>query len=114
MRQSRTRFGVGQRAMCKGRTKTQPIELVLTRAKAHFYVRQAISVSQLCEGHGQKLIPTREVADLVVAVVALDTATKLLGVDPLHDLTENRLFGVHCGNVAPALLRKNAKRSGNR
>ncbi len=27
-------------------------------------------------------------------------------MDPLHDLTENRLFGAHSGNVAPALLKE--------
>ena len=53
--------GVGQSAMGDGGTKAQPIELVLTRAQADFDVRQAIPVSDLHKGHGQELVPTREV-----------------------------------------------------
>jgi hypothetical protein len=63
--------------MRHGGTKAHPIELVWTRAQADFYVRQAFPISDLSEGHGQELIPTREVINLVVAIVAVDTTAKL-------------------------------------
>ena len=95
--------------MCDGGAKTQSIEWVLTRAKANFNVRQAISISQLREAHGQKLIPAREPTNPIVAVVALDTTPELFRMDPSHELRENRLFGVHSSSVAPALLGKTPK-----
>ncbi len=107
-------IGVGQRAMGDGGTKAQVIELVLPRAQADFDVGQAISVSDLREGHGQELIPTREVTNPIVAVVAVDATAKLFAMNPVHDLTENRLFGAHSASLALAVLRKNAKRSRNR
>jgi hypothetical protein len=73
-----------------------------------------ISIGQLREGHGQELIPTREVTNAVVALVAADATAKLLAVHPIHDLTENRLFRAHSGILASAVLRKNAKQRRNR
>jgi hypothetical protein len=35
-------------------------------------------------------------------------------MNPVHDLTENRLFGAHSASLALAVLRKNAKQSRNR
>ena len=95
--------------MRDGGTKAQPIELVLTRAQADFDVGQAVPGSDLCERHGKKLIPAREVTNPTVAVVALDATAKLFGMNPFHDLTENRSFGTHSGSLALPLLQKNAK-----
>jgi hypothetical protein len=39
----------------------------------------------------------------------LDTAAKLLGVNPIHDLTENGLFGAHDASLASPLLWKTPK-----
>jgi hypothetical protein len=66
------------------------------------------------ERHGQELIPTREVANAVVADVALDAAAKLFGVNPFNVLGENRFSGSHFDSVALSLLRKNRKRSSSR
>jgi hypothetical protein len=47
------------------------------RSEASFYVAQTLPVSELREGHGQILIPTREPSQPVVAIVTSDTATKI-------------------------------------
>jgi hypothetical protein len=104
----------GRRLSAYGRTKAQPIELVWTRAQADFDVGQAISVSYLGESHGQELVPTREVTNPIVALIAVDTTAKLFAMNPVHDLTENRLFGAHWASLALPVLRKSAKRSQNR
>jgi hypothetical protein len=44
----------------------------------------------------------------------MDTAAKLLGMNPIHDLRKNGLSDVHSESLALALLRKIAKWSSNR
>jgi hypothetical protein len=100
--------------MGDGGTKAQPIELVLTRAQADFYVRQAIPVSDLSKRHGQELVPTREATNPIVALVTIDAAAKLFAMNPVHDLTENWCCGTHPASLALVVLRKNANRSQNR
>jgi hypothetical protein len=97
--------------MGDGRTEAHVIELVGPRAQTDFDVCQAISISDLREGHGQELIPTREVTNRVVAVVALDAAAKLFGMNPLHDLSKNRFSGAHFDSLAWSLLEENRKQS---
>jgi hypothetical protein len=83
------------------------VELIGPRAQADFNVGQAISVSQLREGHSKKLIPTREATDSVVAVVAFDAPAKLLRVNPLHDLRKNSFSSAHfCQSMARRVLKK--------
>jgi hypothetical protein len=94
-----------------GRSKSHVVELIEARAQTDFDVSQAISISQLREAHSQKLIPTREVADSIVALVALHTPPKLLGVNPLHDLRKNRLSGTHSASLALVLLAENTNPS---
>jgi hypothetical protein len=67
----------------------------------------------LREGHGKELIPTGEVTNAVVALVAIDATAELLAVNPIHDLTENWLFGAHFRILALSMLGKNAKRRRN-
>ena len=68
--------------------KAQSIELVLVGTQADFDIGQTLAVSDLRERHGQKLIPAGEITNFVVAVVPQDTAAKLLGMDPVHDLSK--------------------------
>jgi len=106
--------GVGQRAVSDGGAKPQPIELVVPGAQADLDVGQAIPISELGKGHGQKLIPAGEVMDSMVAVIALNTATKLFGVNPVRELRKNCLSSVHSSSLAWPVLRKMPKRSSNR
>jgi hypothetical protein len=80
----------------------------------HFYVRQALAVSDLSKRHGKELILTREVMNPVVAVVAVGTSAKLFAMNPVHDLTENRFFGAHSSSLALPVLQTNSKLSRNR
>jgi hypothetical protein len=48
------------------------IEFPLSRTEASLDVPEAFPIGQLSESHAEKLVPTREVFDLVVAVVSLD------------------------------------------
>jgi hypothetical protein len=80
----------------------------------HFYVRQALAVSDLSKRHGKELVLTREVMNPVVAVVAVGTSAKLFAMNPVHDLTENRFFGAHSSSLALPVLQTNSKLSRNR
>ena len=67
---------------------------------ADFDVRQAFSISELREGHGQELIPTRKAMNLVVASVAIDAAAKLFGMNPVGQLRKNQFSGGHNASLA--------------
>jgi hypothetical protein len=47
----------------------------------------------------------------VVAIVAVEATARLFAMNPVHELTENWLFGAHSANSALPVLRKNANRS---
>jgi hypothetical protein len=64
----------------------------------------------LCERHAQKLIPTRERLEFVVAVVAVDASTKIVRGKKVHQLRENRFAGIHALPPA-AKWRKDAARA---
>ena len=70
--------GVGQSGARHLAAKSQVVELAAYRAQACFDVAQAFAVSQLREGHRQKLVPARKVLYLVIATVAADTFLKLV------------------------------------
>src|ERR1019366_2685369 len=93
-------IGIGQGAMRHRCPKAHPIELVGTCPQADFDVRQTLSISELCEGHGEELIPTRKTTNLVVASVAVDTAAKLFGMNPVGQLRKNQLSGRHNASLA--------------
>ena len=52
--------GIGQRALGDVATDAQVVELGLVRAQAGFDVAQALAVSELREGHAEKLVEMRE------------------------------------------------------
>jgi hypothetical protein len=65
-----------------------------------FDVAQRLPVSQLREGHGEKLVQTREVFDLVFSVVTGHTAAKRTHRQVPHELRKYELALVHgdfCG-----------------
>src|SRR6266481_987967 len=89
--------GIGQSAMGNGGLESHVIELSAARAQADFYVGQTLAKSHLRKTHGQKLLPTGEVTNLVVTLVTNYAATALFGVDPFHDLSENGFAEMHEG-----------------
>ena len=69
MRQSRTALALAS-VLRETAANPQVIELGLLRAQARFDVAQALAISQLREGHAEKLVEARERLDLVLAATA--------------------------------------------
>jgi len=76
------------------------IQLVLPGTKANLDIAKTLAKSELAESHTQELIPTREGFDFVVTSIALDTSPKLLRVDGVHELSEDKFSGVHPESLA--------------
>jgi len=70
------RIRIGQRVARYRAAKTYVVELGGLAAQTGFDVAQTLSIGQLCEGHAQKLVETREVFDLVLPIVANDTSAE--------------------------------------
>src|ERR671915_843800 len=62
--------GVGQCGTSDWSTEAGVIKLALLRGKADLDVAQTFAISKLGKGHGEKLIPTRERANTLVATIA--------------------------------------------
>ncbi len=86
---------VGQRVARDGAANSAVIEFGRRGPQTGFDIAQALSKSQLGKGHREKLVPTRETLDFVVAVVALDATAKLVTRNKVHQLGKDRLAGIH-------------------
>jgi hypothetical protein len=95
-------IGVGQRGAVDRAAQPQMIELGAAGVEAGFDVTQTLALSELGESQTDKLTPARKLADLVVAAVACDTAMELLRMNPVQELSEHVLSGVHGRKIAPA------------
>ena len=71
------------------------IELRAHRPKAGFDIAQAFPVTQLGEGHHQKLIEARKSFYFVIAAVALGAFAKRRKRQMFHHLGENGFAGIH-------------------
>jgi hypothetical protein len=89
------RVGIGQRVARHGAAKSQVIELGALHTQTRFDVAQALSISQLREGHAEVLVETRKPLDLVLAGITHDTAVKRVQRQMLHHLREHELAQVH-------------------
>src|ERR1035437_3325485 len=69
--------GVGQSGARHLALEAHVVQLRTHCTEACFYVPQALPISELSEGHGQILVPAREVSQAGVAIVTRDAATKL-------------------------------------
>src|ERR1019366_3449684 len=78
--------------------KPHVVELAAQRAQTRFYVAKAIAISQLCKGHRQILVPTRESSRSHIAAVPRDAAAKLAIRQEVQQLGENgsAWFTHHC------------------
>ena len=96
---------VGQRIARNGRAaKAHVIEPVCLRPQIDFDVAQRFSISKLRKCHGEKLIQTGEIFDLVVAAMGCYATTKSSQWQVSHELRENELALMH-----GSLRRKSAK-----
>jgi hypothetical protein len=71
------------------------IEFGLLRAETSFDVAQAAAIGELSEGEAEELIPTRELFDVAIALVAIDANLKLVGRDEIQKLRKNGSAKIH-------------------
>jgi hypothetical protein len=64
-------------------------------------VAQTFALGELGESQADKLTPARELGDVVVAPVALDTVMELLTMNPIQELSGHVFSGVHRGRIPP-------------
>jgi hypothetical protein len=67
----------------------------LLRAKTRFDVAQAAAISELSEQQAKELVPTREVLDVTIALVAIDTKLKVIGREKVQELRKNTVSQIH-------------------
>ena len=77
--------------------KTHVIQQLGLHTMVDFDAVQRLRVGELCKRHGEKLIRTREVSDLVVAILGGHTAAKLAQQEVGHELRKHELVLVHGG-----------------
>src|ERR1019366_5793258 len=75
--------------------KPHVVELAAQRAQTRFYVAKAIAISQLCKGHRQILVPTRESSRPHIAAVPRHATAKLAIRQEVQQLGENGSALVH-------------------
>lgn len=71
------------------------IELGLLGVKTGFDVAQVAAISQLREHQAKEQIPTGEVLDVTIALVAIDTNLKLVSWEEIQKLSENTTAKIH-------------------
>jgi hypothetical protein len=64
-------------------------------SQADFDVAERFSAGELCEGHAEILVETRECFDFVIAVVALHATMKVVAWRKVHKLRKDRSSVVH-------------------
>ena len=106
--------GVGQGAVGNFAANAQVIELILARAQTGFHIAEAFPKGELAKSHAEKLIPAGEGFYFIVSVIAAHAAAKLLRVDQVGELGENKFSGIHPGSLAKNLLGENRIKTSSR
>ena len=77
------------------------IEFVALGTQAGFDIAQALAIGELRKGHTAILVLATEAFDVMIALVALNTATQGRVGKMLHDLCEEQFAVVHgCGRLS--------------
>ncbi len=97
-------IGTGECVAGDSGADTHVIELVTPGAQTVFEISETVAEIDLGNGHGQKLLPTGEVTDVVVSLVPLYAAPDLLGVEPGHRLRFSGSCCRHFGTLARKLF----------
>src|SRR5260370_8839278 len=71
------------------------IQLSTKSTQARFDVAQTLAISELREGHGEKLVPTRKARHPILARITSHTAPKFVNGNEIHQLREHRPASVH-------------------
>jgi hypothetical protein len=75
--------------------ETHVIQLGLLGAQAGFDIAKTFAVRELSKGQTQELIPTREIFDVAIALIAIDANLKLVGREKIHKLREHGSAKIH-------------------
>jgi len=88
-------ISVGQSGSRHRMMKSEVIKFAGYGTQAGFQVPQALAMRQLRECHTEPLVPTREMANVPVRLVACDAALKLAVRNKVHQPRENHPALVH-------------------
>ena len=86
---------VGQSTSRHPAAESHVIEFHRHRSQASLDIAETLAVGQLSEGHGEKLIPAREIFDLMAAAVAGDAVAELMDGQKIDELGEDSLTDIH-------------------
>ena len=90
------RVRIGQRIAGNRRTaKSHVVQPMGLGAQIDFDIAQRFPISQLCECHGEELIQTRKILDLVFASMSSDTSSEGGQRQIRHDLRKNEFALMH-------------------
>jgi len=89
------RVGVGQGVARNAAPNTHVIELGLIGTQTSFDIAQAFAIRQLGKGHAEKLIPTGEALEFVVATITFDAFLKLEPGEVVRQLRKDRFAAIH-------------------
>ena len=90
------------------------IELIVARAQTCFHIAETFPKGKLAKSHAKKLAPAGEGFHFVISVIASHTAAKLLRVDQVGQLGENKFSSVHPCSLAKHLLGENCIKTSSR
>jgi hypothetical protein len=90
------------------------IELIVARAQTGFHIAETFPEGELAEGHAKKLAPAGEGFYFVIPVIASHATVKLLRVDQVSELGENKFSSIHPGSLAKELLGENRIKTSSR
>ncbi len=87
--------GVRQRVARNSSPQTHVIEFGGLGAETGFDIPQAAAIGQLSEQQTKELIPTREIFDVTIALVAIDADLELVGRNEIQKLRKNGSAKIH-------------------
>jgi len=87
--------GMSQRIARNLPAEAHMIELGLLRAATSFDIARAFAISELSKAQAEELIPAREIIDVPIALISIDTELKLIGRKELQELRENASAKIH-------------------
>jgi len=99
--------GMRQRVARNLPPETDVVKFGLLGAKASFDIAQAAAIGELSKQEAKELIPTREVFDVTIALIAIDTKLKLVSREEIQELRENTAAKIHGLPPARAGLQPN-------
>jgi len=85
--------GIGQRRTRDFAPESYSVKLVSMRMQTGFDIPQTISAGKLSKGHGQVLIPAREVPYPMMSLMPIDACIEFVAGDDLKKLSKHGLLG---------------------